>query len=835
MDFRPMVSLSIRLAIVFATLLAGQSANAAQPLFVEIGPPTAQGLAEHVSQEQRIRLNRRALQAPSFTMNLLGEEVLAIRDRVLRHKAGEHVWIGHLAGAVDDSVVITVRGNALSGVVQKGSAVYRLGLTRDGGTRLYEVDLTSLPPDDAEMPLDGQGESDPSPAGTTAGDGNVVQDLLVVYTQGACDHANGCSNLEADIVTAITQLNTAYAASGINITMNLVGMAFTNYTGTNASDTLSALRSTSDGVMDEVHPLRDQVGADIVSLIYSGQGCGIGYLNSSASYAFNVTAVSCMVGNRTLAHEIGHNQGAHHDRETVGNAPDGAHNYGYRRCSDGSVDDFGSPYFRTVMSYGCPSASRVGRFSHPYINYNGVPSGVDHAVDPAKGAWNALTLNNSATYVAGFRQSAATTVPAGPTGLSALGSGPDRVNLTWIDNATDETALLVQRSADGSTWSAIASLPANSEAFTDDGLQPETTYHYRVAAENGAGTSAFSNEAMGTTEALPASVEDVAQADMIGSGIVSGTFAATHAAGGAVQSITEDHAGGPKRSRKQSYNHGWSFDVFGGAGGSVVSVNAWVSGSEGANFLVSLDGGASWAQMFTADATPTTHTYPLPGGTAGNVRIEVRDATQSNGEAVDTVYVDHIVITSHTDPGSAPLPPSGLSASAMSATQVEVTFADNSDDEFGFELWHALSNLGDCTAGTMVETIGANAGSDVTAYHNSAAPGQTNWYWVRAFNGAGTSICTDPASAPTPVAPPPPAIDLVLNGYKVKGVQHVDLTWSGTTSSNVDVYRDGSVVATVANSGAHTDNIGRKGGGTYSYQMSEAGTSNCSPVRSFTF
>ncbi|HSJ65771.1 MAG TPA: PKD domain-containing protein, partial [Gemmatimonadaceae bacterium] len=65
-------------------------------------------------------------------------------------------------------------------------------------------------------------------------------------------------------------------------------------------------------------------------------------------------------------------------------------------------------------------------------------------------------------------------------------------------------------------------------------------------------------------------------------------------------------------------------------------------------------------------------------------------------------------------------------------------------------------------------------------------------------------------------------------GYKVRGVIHADLTWSGATSASVDVYRDGTVVATTANDEAHTDNTGRRGGGSLTYRVCEAGTSTCS-------
>ena len=68
---------------------------------------------------------------------------------------------------------------------------------------------------------------------------------------------------------------------------------------------------------------------------------------------------------------------------------------------------------------------------------------------------------------------------------------------------------------------------------------------------------------------------------------------------------------------------------------------------------------------------------------------------------------------------------------------------------------------------------------------------------------------------------------LSVNTYKVKGVQHADLSWSGN-SGNVDIYRDGSAVASNVGGSSYTDNIGNKGGGVYVYQVCNTGTNTCS-------
>ena len=78
-------------------------------------------------------------------------------------------------------------------------------------------------------------------------------------------------------------------------------------------------------------------------------------------------------------------------------------------------------------------------------------------------------------------------------------------------------------------------------------------------------------------------------------------------------------------------------------------------------------------------------------------------------------------------------------------------------------------------------------------------------------------------------------LTLTATGYKVKGAQRVDLSWTDATSSNVDVYRNGNMIATTANDGAYTDALNVKGGGSYSYQVCEAGTTTCSASVSVVF
>jgi subtilisin family serine protease len=85
----------------------------------------------------------------------------------------------------------------------------------------------------------------------------------------------------------------------------------------------------------------------------------------------------------------------------------------------------------------------------------------------------------------------------------------------------------------------------------------------------------------------------------------------------------------------------------------------------------------------------------------------------------------------------------------------------------------------------------------------------------------------------TVTAPPSSGITLTVTGYKIRSNRYADLSWSGATSTSVDIYRNGSLRTTTANDGFHTDFIGRSSG-TFTYKVCEAGTTICSPEASVT-
>jgi predicted outer membrane repeat protein len=71
-------------------------------------------------------------------------------------------------------------------------------------------------------------------------------------------------------------------------------------------------------------------------------------------------------------------------------------------------------------------------------------------------------------------------------------------------------------------------------------------------------------------------------------------------------------------------------------------------------------------------------------------------------------------------------------------------------------------------------------------------------------------------------------ISLSASKRKVRGINTVQLAWSGATSANIDVYRDGVLIVTTANDGSYIDSTGDTGRARYRYRVCEAGTGTCS-------
>jgi hypothetical protein len=92
--------------------------------------------------------------------------------------------------------------------------------------------------------------------------------------------------------------------------------------------------------------------------------------------------------------------------------------------------------------------------------------------------------------------------PTAPSFLRGSASTSGAITLLWNDNSIGETGFTVQESTDGgSTWSTVASLPADTTSVVLSGRAWQSTFHYRVRAEGTDAPSAWSATASVSTPA----------------------------------------------------------------------------------------------------------------------------------------------------------------------------------------------------------------------------------------------------------------------------------------------------------------------------------------------
>lgn len=318
-------------------------------------------------------------------------------------------------------------------------------------------------------------------------------------------------------------------------------------------------------------------------------------------------------------------------------------------------------------------------------------------------------------------------------------------------------------------------------------------------------------------------VDNKAEADLPSAGTVSGTYLQTHEDDGATQSITERESGGKKNSRHSYLSHSWRFTVPSATTVTLIA-NAWSGGStdgDSFNFEWSSDNN-SFNYLFTVSSTSPSNVQSaaIPG--SGTIYIRVTDTDQTPGNrSKDTVFVDQLIIRSDSVvPTDPPAPPLNLQAGSATSSSLDLTWQHDGTDEQSFDLQRKLSS-------TSTWTDLPSVGGGSTGHTDSGLNESTSYdYRIRARNAAGPSAWSNIATGLTSAAA---TIVLSADGYKVKGRQNVDLSWSGASSANVDIVRDGSIIATVPNGPFnYTDNIGAKGGATYVYSVCEAGTGSCS-------
>ena len=227
-----------------------------------------------------------------------------------------------------------------------------------------------------------------------------------------------------------------------------------------------------------------------------------------------------------------------------------------------------------------------------------------------------------------------------------------------------------------------------------------------------------------------------------------------------------------------------------------VSIGTDINGSDG--------WGLSWDTTAYADGSYTLSATATD--TTGQTGFDSISVTVQNGSSTDDPPTVSI---------SSPL--------AYDTVTDRITVTADATDDFGVskvEFFVDGVSIGTDTSSSE----GWSFSWDTTAYEDGShsltaaatdTEGQTTLsesVSVTVNNGGGTTY----------------PIELSASGYKVRGAGVVDLSWTGSTSDEIDIYRNNVNIITIPDDGSYTDNDLGKGGGSAIYQVCEAGTDTCS-------
>jgi len=235
-------------------------------------------------------------------------------------------------------------------------------------------------------------------------------------------------------------------------------------------------------------------------------------------------------------------------------------------------------------------------------------------------------------------------VPGDPSSLNAVATSDSAIGLSWTDTASNEDSYKIEHSTDGSSWSLLDTIAANSTTYSHTGLSEHSTHYYRVYAYNNiSGASGYSNTSNATTS---------------------------------IKAPTSLTATGVSSTQ---------IDL------------AWTNPSgveDGTKVEQSSNGLSGWVVIATKAANSTSHS--VTGLTPGVIQyFRVRNYVGSDFSAYSNTANATPVLTA----------PSGLTATKLSLRRVRLDWTNASAEESGTEIYQSLDSL---TGFALVATVAAD-------------------------------------------------------------------------------------------------------------------------------
>jgi chitodextrinase len=364
-----------------------------------------------------------------------------------------------------------------------------------------------------------------------------------------------------------------------------------------------------------------------------------------------------------------------------------------------------------------------------------------------------------------YTQASATTFaaggdpPADPSGATATAQSSSSILIEWSDNSDNEEGFAIRRSLSSSSdFVEITTVGADVESYEDASLSPGTTYYYRVYAYNGYGMSGYAT-ASATTDDVPDVTAPSVPTDLSATAVSSTQIDLTWTA-------STDDVG--------------------------------VTGYRVYRDSVYLKEVATTSTSDTELSPSTTYTYTVSAvDAAGN------ESAQSDEDSATTDDSSDV---------TAPSVPTDLSATAVSSTQIDLTWTASTDDVgvTGYRVYRD---------GVYLKEVATTSTSDTELTSST-----TYTYIVSAVDAADNeSAQSDEASATTDDPPDetPPSVPTGLSATAASSSQ-INLSWTASTDdvgvTGYRIYRDGVYLKEVATTSTSDTELASST--TYTYTVS---------------
>lgn len=467
--------------------------------------------------------------------------------------------------------------------------------------------------------------------------------------------------------------------------------------------------------------------------------------------------------------------------------------------------------------------------------------------------------------------------PAAPTQLSVSAATQTSLKLTWVDNSTNETGFVIERSDDdGATFGAIKTVGANgtnSATYTDDNdgnfLTSGKTYYYRVKAINAGGSSAYTNVASGRTLPPTPTPPNMVAAQVLSQNDVKLTWASTsgnedgfevfRSPSGDVGTFMKVGQTGKgvvtytNTGLAPATNYYYVVDAFNNGGTSAVSSPPVLATTfppapaAPTNFKVTLTPPYAVHITWTAAAGVVT-SYRLERRVGNGAFAVLNDNVSAGAVSADdsgllgnTVYAYRLQARnsgglsdySNTDSKlTYPAVPQSLAATVVSKNEIDLSWNSGT----GAPSAVRVERQGPGEA--MFTTIATVAIGTTSFKDNTVLEDSTYTYQVRGINNAELNnalALSDPSNAVTKTTPPALPLQPVGLTLTVKGSTAISLDWMETTVGAVFNIERSAVdeahyqVIEMAHTGTSFDDTGLTANTRYYYRIQAMNSAGVSP------